>query len=108
MIGIVSALGVFIGGLYLTTMIVDSTMSETNIKDYAVWIILAIWAIVAGVAGWFMTKKKMHSFAEWCHFMTIDHPRHSWSLQSRQSPSQRLLGTLSEPPDTQIAVKNAV
>jgi len=63
MVGIVSALGVFIGGLYLTTMIVDSTMKETEIKDYAVWIILALWAIAAGVAGWFMAKKKKWGIA---------------------------------------------
>lgn len=63
MIGIVSALGVFIGGLYLTTMIVDAAMKETDIKDYAVWIILVLWAIVAGVAGWFMAKKKKWGIA---------------------------------------------
>lgn len=57
MIGIGSALAIFVGGLYLTTMIIDSSMKETEVKDYAVWIILAVWALIGAVGGYFIAKK---------------------------------------------------
>lgn len=58
MIGIISALAIFVGGLYATSAIVDASTNETNVKDYVVWIILVVWAIVGMVGGWFIAKKK--------------------------------------------------
>ena len=38
-------------------------MKETEVKDYAVWIILALWAIVGAIGGYFIAKKQKWGIA---------------------------------------------
>jgi len=63
MVGVISSVAVFLSGVYLTTMIVDSSMKATNIYEYAVWIILAIWAILGILAGVLIAKNRKWGIA---------------------------------------------
>ena len=57
-ITIMTALATLVIGVYFTALFVDSVFDPENVEDYAVWIILALWAIIAILAGWFIAKKR--------------------------------------------------
>jgi len=63
MVGVISSIAVFIGGVYLTTYIVDSSIKAQNIHDYAVWIIFIIWSLIAIISGTLIAKKRKWGIA---------------------------------------------
>jgi len=62
-IGIVATLATILFGVYLTSRFVDAVFDKEDIKDYAVWIILAIWVIIGVVCGYFIAKKRRWGIA---------------------------------------------
>ena len=62
-IGIMSALATIVLGVYFTSLLVDAAFDMKNVKNYAVWIILGIWAIIGIVAGVFIAKKRKWGIA---------------------------------------------
>ena len=57
-ITILTALATLVIGVYFTALFVDSVFNPEDVKDYAVWIILALWCVIAILAGWFIAKKR--------------------------------------------------
>lgn len=57
-IGIVTGLATIVLGVYLTSRLVDAIFDKEDIKDYAVWIILALWVILGILAGVFIARKR--------------------------------------------------
>ena len=62
-IAIMTALATLVLGVYFTAMFVDAVFDPESIKDFAVWIILGIWVIIAVVAGVFIAKKRKWGLA---------------------------------------------
>ena len=62
-IGIMSALATIVLGVYFTSLLVDVAFDMKNVKNYAVWIILGIWALIGVAAGVFIAKKRKWGIA---------------------------------------------
>lgn len=60
---IMTALATLVIGVYFTALFVDSVFNPEDVKDYAVWIILALWCVIAILAGWFIAKKRKWGIA---------------------------------------------
>lgn len=63
MVGIVSAAATLVIGVYLTSLFVDSVLKKEKIENYAVWIILGVWALVGILVGCLIARKRKWGIA---------------------------------------------